>query len=84
MLRVNDASVPGYLKEGFDQVNENGQVIKKATGGRTVSLAEYNRVVDRLEKLRKQKAGGVLSVSKNATKAEIIAEVENQGFKLKG
>ncbi len=78
ILRVDERNVDSYLKRGFDQIDDKGKVVKRATGGRSVSLATYNQVLDELEKLKK------LDVSKEATKADIIAELEKKGFKFKG
>lgn len=40
------------LNEGYDQVDEDGNVLKRATGGRTVSLPEHNKVLEELETLK--------------------------------
>lgn len=50
---VNQNRVAAHLKQGYDQIDENGEIVKRATGGRTVSLAEYNKVLDELEELKK-------------------------------
>lgn len=52
VLYVPEDRLPYYLNEGYDQIDEDGKVVKRAVGGRTVSLAEYNRVVAELEKTR--------------------------------
>lgn len=49
---VSEAAVPRYLKDGFDQIDDEGNVVKRATGGRTVSLAEYNKALEDIEKLQ--------------------------------
>jgi len=41
-----------YLSEGYDQINDQGEVVKRATSGRMVPIAEYNRVVEELEKAK--------------------------------
>lgn len=53
-LTVSNEAVQKYLKEGYDQINDKGKVINKATGGRMVSLAEYNLVSEENEKLKKE------------------------------
>ena len=52
VLTVPDEVVGKYLKEGYDQIDDKGEVIKRATGGRFVSIAEYNKVVEELEKAK--------------------------------
>lgn len=58
ILDVSEASLPSYLKDGFDQINEEGEVIQRATGGRTVSLAEYNQALDRIKELEAELSKG--------------------------
>ena len=52
VLTVPDEVVGNYLKEGYDQIDDKGEVIKRATGGRFVSIVEYNKVVEELEKAK--------------------------------
>lgn len=54
VLIVEKFEVDSYLKQGYDEVDaDTGEIIKRATGGRTVSLAEHNKVLNELEKLKK-------------------------------
>ena len=75
IIHVEEGRVNSFLAQGYDQVNEKGEIVKRATGGRTVNIAEYNAVVEELEKL---KAGGV-----NELKAEIEA-LKKENATLKG
>ena len=43
-----------YLSEGYDVINEAGEVIEAATGGKTYTPAEYNAVVAENAKLKAQ------------------------------
>lgn len=43
-----------YLSEGYDVIDEAGNVIEAATGGKTFTAAEYNVVVAEKEKLVEQ------------------------------
>ncbi|NUJ19287.1 hypothetical protein FKN04_22400 [Bacillus glycinifermentans] len=56
VLEVADAAVPGYLKRGYDQVDDSGKVVQRATGGRMVPLSEYNKALDEIESLKAQLA----------------------------
>lgn len=53
---VNENRLEAHLKQGYDQIDDKGKIIARATGGRTVSIAEYNKVLDELEKLKKKPA----------------------------
>lgn len=52
VLNVNDNAVDVYLKRGYDQIDNDGNVIKHATGGKKVSLAEYNKLKAENEQLK--------------------------------
>jgi hypothetical protein len=57
VLHVDEAVVNSFLADGFDQVELDGneyKVVKRATGGRTVSLAQYNALLDENERLKEQ------------------------------
>lgn len=49
VIEVNQSQVKGYLQRGYDEINEVGEVVTAATGGKTVSLAEYNKVKAQLK-----------------------------------
>ena len=75
VIHVEEGRVNSFLAQGYDQVNENGEIVKRATGGRTVNIAEYNAVVEELEAL---KASGVKKLT-----AEIEA-LKKENATLKG
>ena len=52
ILRVNDNAVDVYLKRGYDQIDNDGNVINHATGGKMVSLAEFNKLKAENEQLK--------------------------------
>lgn len=52
ILHVESDRLPGFLNQGYDQIDESGKVVKRATGGRTVSLPEHNKALEELEKLK--------------------------------
>lgn len=53
---VNQNRVDAHLKQGYDQVDDNNKIVKRATGGKSVSLAEHNKVLDELAVLKKTPA----------------------------
>lgn len=56
VLHIEKDFLPSYLNNGFNQISEEGKVIKRATGGRNVTLGEYNKALDRIEELEKEVA----------------------------
>lgn len=46
ILNVDNSRLESYLKQGYDQINDTGKVIKLATGGKTVTIGEYNRALE--------------------------------------
>ena len=52
VLHVETDRLAEFLNQGYDQIDEDGNVVKRATGGRTVSLPEYNKVIDENEALK--------------------------------
>lgn len=74
IIEVKDEQVSGYLSRGYDEIDSEGKVIQHATGGRKVSLAEFNKVVTELEELKAK--GGSEQI--NDLKEEIkVLEEEN-------
>jgi len=58
ILNVDESRLQSFLQQGYDQINEEGKVVKRATGGRNVSLAEFNAVVEELEAVKAQLVEG--------------------------
>ncbi|APB37976.1 hypothetical protein [Heyndrickxia coagulans] len=56
VLTIPETRLHVYLQDGYDQIDDVGNVIKRATGGRMVSLAEYNRLLDRVAELENELA----------------------------
>lgn len=72
VVDVKDEFADSYLKRGYDQIDDKGNVVKHATGGRTVSLPEYNKVVDENARLKRQIEVSKLSVDE--LKAQLDAK----------
>ncbi|WP_438310809.1 hypothetical protein [Sporosarcina sp. FA9] len=53
ILHVETSRLASFLNQGYDQIDDDGKVIKLATGGRTVSLPEHNKVLEELDVLKK-------------------------------
>lgn len=64
VIHVAEGRVNSFLAQGYDQVNEKGEIVKRATGGRTVNIAEYNVVVEELEVLKKENAALKAKIAK--------------------
>lgn len=73
--------VDAYLSQGYDQIDDDGKIVKPATGGRTISLAEHNKVLDELESLKKN-PGNEDDLSKALEEIEALKK-ENAALKGK-
>lgn len=51
VVQIQESVLPYYLKNGFDQIDEEGKIVKRATGGKNVSVAEYNKALDAVKQL---------------------------------
>ncbi|HFK1476722.1 TPA: hypothetical protein ACGXMG_005102 [Bacillus paranthracis] len=54
VLNIDKDFLPSYLNDGFDQINDEGKIIKRATGGRNISVQEYNQALDKIEELEEE------------------------------
>ncbi|MBO1628197.1 hypothetical protein [Bacillus arachidis] len=50
-LNIDKDRLASYLLDGYDQIDEEGNIITRATGGRNVSLSEYNKALDEKDAL---------------------------------
>lgn len=73
---VDAGRLNAFLAQGFEQIDKDGKVIKRATGGAAVPVAKYNELLERLEAA---KAGGDTA----ALQAEIV-ELKKENAALKG
>lgn len=53
-LHIDEGRLESYLRDGYDQIDEQGNIVARATGGRNVSLAEYNKALDEKDELEKE------------------------------
>lgn len=49
---VDAGRLKAFLNQGFEQIDENGEVVKRPTGGSSVPIAKYNQLLDENEKLK--------------------------------
>lgn len=54
ILTVDNDRLQSFLAQGYDQIGEGGKVIKRATGGRNVTIQQYNKLAEQLEELKKE------------------------------
>ncbi|MDM5191128.1 hypothetical protein QUG02_00090 [Bacillus hominis] len=69
-LNIDEGRLDSYLLDGYDQIDEEGNIITRATGGRNVSLAEFNKVLDENDQLKdenKKLKSEVAKLKKEAT-----------------
>ncbi|HEK9103324.1 TPA: hypothetical protein SUB30_004798 [Bacillus pseudomycoides] len=53
-LNIDEGRLDSYLLDGYDEIDEQGNIITRATGGRDVSLAEFNKVLDENDQLKEE------------------------------
>lgn len=56
VLNIEKDFLATYLNDGYDQINDEGKIIKRATGGRNISVAEHNKALDKIDELADLKA----------------------------
>lgn len=66
VLNIDKDFLASYLNDGFDQINDEGKIIKRATGGRNISVQEYNQALDKIDALKEEIAE--LKAPKTTTK----------------
>ena len=69
-LTVQDDVVASYFIEGYDQIDVDGNIVKRATGGRMIPLAEFNKVIDENEKLQ--------AIVKDLKEEKEVLEADNE------
>ena len=55
-LNIDETEVSRFLAKGYDQIGSRGEIVKEATGGKTVSIEEYNRLIAENAELKKKLA----------------------------
>ncbi|PEP21703.1 hypothetical protein CN566_28280 [Bacillus wiedmannii] len=53
-LNIDEGRLESYLRDGYDQIDEQGNIVTRATGGREVSLAEHNKALDENDHLKEE------------------------------
>ncbi len=56
VLNIEKDFLASYLNDGFDQINDEGKILKRATGGRAISVQEHNLVLDKIGELEAELA----------------------------
>lgn len=54
IVQIQESALTSYLKNGFDQIDKKGEIVKRATGGKTISVAEYNKALIAINQLKKE------------------------------
>jgi len=54
ILTVEKERLETFLSQGYDEIDDKGEVVKRATGGRVVNIQEYNKLAEQLEGLKKE------------------------------
>lgn len=80
VVNVDKTHIDGYLKRGYDLINDEGEVVKQATGGKTISVATHNKVVEENEELKAKVADLTEKAKEFAEKGKALQE-ENERLK---
>jgi hypothetical protein len=56
VLHIEKDFLPSYLNDGFDKIDDEGKILKRATGGRNISVQEYNQALDKIDELEAELA----------------------------
>ena len=56
VLNIEKDFLATYLNDGYDQINDEGKIIKRATGGRNISVAAHNKALDKIDELEAELA----------------------------
>lgn len=78
IIDIPSSRLNAFLQQGYDQIDEKGRIIKRATGGRPVSISEYNKVLTELEQIKNQDAQKELEELKKE-----IKNLKTENTKLK-
>lgn len=68
IYETNERGLKHYLKDGYDQIDEKGKIIKRATGGKEVNVAIYNKALDQIDELKKEVADLKAQLEKGKSK----------------
>lgn len=72
-LNIDETEVNKFLANGYDQIGDNGKIVKEATGGKTVSIEEYKMLLAENAELKKklaEKSGKKKQSDETASAAE--------------
>ena len=75
IIVVSEDRKNAFLKRGYDAVDKKGKVIEHATGGATVEIAKYNKVVKELEEAK--------AAAQDSDSAKELEEAKKEITKLK-
>lgn len=81
VVNIDESQVKSYQQRGYDVIDEDGKVIKNATGGKEVSQAQYNKLLEENETLKTQVAARTNDISTDVVdklekeKEELTAQV---------
>lgn len=86
IIVVSEDRKNAFLKRGYDVVNKQGKVVEHATGGATVEIAKYNKVVKELEETKEahDEIAEALAEAQDSDSAKELEEAKKEISKLKG
>ncbi|AZS49215.1 hypothetical protein BpsS140_00022 [Bacillus phage vB_BpsS-140] len=83
ILSVSQSRLKGYLSQGYDQIDNNGEIVTHATGGKVIRIGDYNKLVAENKQLKEQLASPSSHVEELQLLDE-IAQLKKENATLKG
>lgn len=81
IIVVSEDRKNAFLKRGYDAVDKHGKIVEHATGGATVEIAKYNKVVKELEEAKKAQDSDSAKELEEAKKE--ITKLKSENTRLK-
>lgn len=78
VLRVSETVLKKYLSNGYDQIDDKGNIVKEATGGKSISIKEYNKLKQELEELKEGSGGDEELKKENTALKGKVTKLENK------
>lgn len=68
---IEAGRLEAFLRQGFEQIDEEtGEVIRRATGGSVVPIAQYNQLLDVVEELKEENKALKEELAKSGKKVD--------------
>lgn len=88
ILTVAEGRLKAMLAQGYDQIDEKGKIVKRATGGKNYTAGDVNKLIAENEKLKENASptndGQTAQLEKELTDAKKeVAKLKGENTRLK-